>query len=165
MTVDNGGLALRLALAGRKISPKAGIIDSLKIPNSSIDAAGFLPIGYKTPNSISADTTNRETPALGVAPALTASTISNGNIRINITHGSTMSGASRWKCAGGSGQSGGAEGSGGCHRRAGGTAGGEAADDVVRWVKRVFTACLQAGKSRCAWQLTRSVSWQLWSVA
>ena len=36
VTVDNGGLALTSALVKRKISPKAGIIKSLKIPNSSI---------------------------------------------------------------------------------------------------------------------------------
>ena len=36
VTVDNGGLALTSALIGRKISPKAGIIKSLKISNSTI---------------------------------------------------------------------------------------------------------------------------------
>ena len=36
VTVDNGGPALTFQLVGRKISPKAGIIKSLKIPNSSI---------------------------------------------------------------------------------------------------------------------------------
>ena len=36
VTVDNGGLALTSALVGRKISPKAGINKSLKIPNSTI---------------------------------------------------------------------------------------------------------------------------------
>ena len=36
VTVDNGGPALTFALVGRKISPKAGIIKSLKISNSTI---------------------------------------------------------------------------------------------------------------------------------
>ena len=36
VTVDNGGLALTSALVERKISPKAGIIKSLKISNSTI---------------------------------------------------------------------------------------------------------------------------------
>ena len=35
VTVDNGGLALTFALVERKISPKAGIIKSLQIPNST----------------------------------------------------------------------------------------------------------------------------------
>jgi len=47
-----------------------------------------------------------------------------------ITQRSKMSGGSRWLAAGGSGQSVGAEGSEGCHRRAGGAAGYEVAEAV-----------------------------------
>ena len=105
------------------------------------------------------NSTVRTMPVLLVALALNASVTDTDVVTADITHSSTMSGGSRLSAAGGSGQSGGAEGSEGCHCRAGGIAGGEAAEDVVRWVMRVFTACLQARKSRCAWQLTRSVSW------
>ena len=63
----------------------------------------------------------RITLAFLVALALTVSTINTDIITTNITHSSTMSGGSRLSAVGGSVQSGGAEGSEGCNRRAGGS--------------------------------------------
>ncbi len=91
--LDNGGLALTFAYHKGKISPKAGIIKSLQIPNSTI------PNTYNTHAPLSQifiysvnPNRNKTTPVLALR--LVAVTIPTSTI-INIHNGSTMTGGSR----------------------------------------------------------------------
>ena len=93
--LDNGGLALTSALVGRKISPKAGINKSLKIPNSSIDDI-HTPVLALSQISIYSNTTNTRITTSALVLRLVSTTITTTNSN-NITNhnGSTMTGGSR----------------------------------------------------------------------
>lgn len=96
---DSERLAPPLELAGRKISPKAGIIKSLKIPNSSITAIYRID-SHLFQISIYSNNTNTigTTSALALRLASTITTIPTINISNNI-NGSTITGGSRWSAS------------------------------------------------------------------
>ena len=93
--LDNGGPALTFAYHQGKISPKAGIINSLKIPNSSIDDI-HTPVLALSQISIYSNTTDRykTTPALALRLVASKNITTTSN-NINIHNGSTMTGGSR----------------------------------------------------------------------
>lgn len=95
VTVDNGGLALTFALVERRISPKAGIIKSLKIPNSTIRNRTAA---RQVLSQISIYTSNLNTSITTLALVLlliSSSIPTTTSNNFNIHNGSTMSGGSR----------------------------------------------------------------------
>ena len=92
---DSERLALTSALVGRKISPKAGIIKSLNIPNSTITTV-YREKAPLSQISIYSYTTNTmiTTPALALRLVPPMTTIPTINITNN-NNGSTMTGGSR----------------------------------------------------------------------
>ena len=94
--LDNGGPALTSALVGRKISPKAGLNKSLKIPNSSIDDI-HTPVLALSQISIYSNTTHTRITTSALVLRLVSTTITTTTINsITINNGSTMTGGSRW---------------------------------------------------------------------
>ena len=92
---DNGGPALTFAYHKGKISPKAGIIKSLKIPNSSIDDIYTFVLALFQ-FTIYSNNPNTRITTHALALRLVSSRITTNTSNITIIHnGSMMTGGSR----------------------------------------------------------------------